>query len=76
VLLDWHSGGGTDRYDLSDFRVAMSVQFVFWAFGSVQVLRFRRKAISHLDRLHPGVVDAMKRGEAVVHLGFHDREGV
>ncbi|HEX3932954.1 MAG TPA: MFS transporter [Nocardioides sp.] len=76
VLLDWHSGGGADRYDLSDFRVAMSVQFVFWAFGSVQVLRFRRKAISHLDRLHPGVVDAMKRGEAVVHLGFHEREGV
>jgi sugar phosphate permease len=77
VLLDWHSGGGgSDRYDLSDFRVAMSVQFVFWAFGSVQVLRFRRKAISHLDRLHPGVVDAMKRGEAVAHLGFHEREGV
>ena len=28
VLLDWHSGGGSASYDLDDFRVAMSVQFV------------------------------------------------
>jgi nitrate/nitrite transporter NarK len=77
VLLDWHSGGGGgDTYDLDDFRVAMSVQFAFWAFGALQILRYRRKAISHLHRLHPGVVDAMKRGEAVAHLGFHEREGV
>jgi MFS family permease len=77
VLLDWHSGGGgTHSYRLADFRVAMSVQFVFWALGAVQILRYRRKAIGHLHRLHPGVVDAMKRGEPVVHLGFHEREGV
>ena len=54
----------------------MSVQFPFWAFGAVQILRYRQKAISHLRRLHPGVVEAMKRGEAVAHLGFHEREGV
>ncbi len=77
VLLDWHSGaGGTDTYDLADFRFAMSVQYAFWAFGAVQIVRYRHKAISHLHRLHPGVVDAMKRGEAVAHLGFHEREGV
>jgi MFS family permease len=76
VLLDWHSHGGSGTYRLDDFRVAMSVQFAFWAFGAVQILRYRRKAISHLHRLHPGVVEAMKRGEAVVHLGFHEREGV
>jgi predicted MFS family arabinose efflux permease len=77
VLLDWHSGGGgAASYDLGDFRVAMSVQFVFWAFGAVQILRFRRKAISHLQRVHPGAVDALKRGEPVAHLGFHEREGV
>jgi nitrate/nitrite transporter NarK len=77
ILLDWHSGGGgADSYDLADFRVAMSVQFLFWGFGAVQILRYRHKAISHLRRLHPGVVEAMKRGEAVVHLGFHEREGV
>jgi nitrate/nitrite transporter NarK len=77
VVLDWHSGGGgTDTYHFADFRVAMSVQYLFWAFGAVQILRYRRKAISHLQRLHPGVVDAMKRGEAFAHLGFHEREGV
>jgi len=77
ILLDRHSGGGgADTYDLADFRVAMSVQFVFWGFGAVQILRYRHKAIGHLRRLHPGVVEAMKRGEAVAHLGFHEREGV
>jgi len=77
IVLDWHSsGGGADSYSLGDFRVAMSVQFVFWAFGAAQILRYRRKALRHLHRLHPGVVEAMKRGEAVVHLGFHEREGV
>lgn len=75
VLLDWHNGDRSG-YDLADFRVAMSVQFAFWAFGAVQVVRFRRKAVRHLNRLHPGVVDQMKRGEPVAHLGFHEREGV
>jgi MFS family permease len=77
VLLDWHSGSrGPTSYDLGDFRVAMSVQFVFWGFGAVMILRYRRKAIAHLHRLHPGVVESMKRGEAFAHLGFHEREGV
>jgi MFS family permease len=77
VLLDWHSGGGgTGTYGLDDFRVAMSVQVVFWVFGAVQILRYRRKAIAHLRRLHPGAVESLKRGEPVAHLGFHEREGV
>jgi MFS family permease len=76
VLLDWHSSGGAASYDLADFRVAMSVQFVFWIFGAVMILRYRRKAIAHLHRIHPGVVESMKRGEAFAHLGFHEREGV
>ena len=33
-------------------------------------------AIHHLNRVHPGVVEQMKRGEAFAHLGFHEREGV
>jgi hypothetical protein len=77
VLLDWHSGSrGPTSYDLSDFRVAMSVQYLFWGFGAVQILRYRRKAIAHLHRVHPGVVESMRRGEAFAHLGFHEREGV
>jgi sugar phosphate permease len=77
VLLDWHSGGsGSATYDLSDFRFALSVQYFFWAFGIVQILRYRRKALVHLGEQHPGAIDQMKRGEAVAHLGFHEREGV
>jgi sugar phosphate permease len=77
ILLDRTSGGGAAAsYDLDDFRVAMSVQFVFWGFGAAMILRYRHKAISHLHRVHPGVVESMKRGEAFAHLGFHEREGV
>jgi nitrate/nitrite transporter NarK len=77
ILLDWHSGGGgADTYDLADFRVAMSVQFLFWGFGAFMILRYRHKAIAHLHRVHPGVAESMKRGEAFAHLGFHEREGV
>jgi MFS family permease len=76
VVLDWHSGGGAATYGLDDFRWAMSVQVLFWVFGAIQILRYRRKAISHLHRLHPGAVEALKRGEPVAHLGFHEREGL
>lgn len=76
VLLDWHSGGGGATYDLGDFRIAMSVQYAFWIFGAIQILRYRRKAIDHLRRVHPGVAESMRRGEAFAHLGFHEREGV
>jgi sugar phosphate permease len=77
VLLDRHSGGGgSASYDLADFRVALSVQYLFWGFGIAQILRYRHKALVHLDRVHPGAVQQMKRGEVFVHLGFHEREGV
>ncbi len=76
VVLDWRQPGGTSAYDLDDFRVAMSVQYVFWTFGAIQILRYRHKAIAHLHRVHPGAVETMKRGEPFVHPGFSDREGV
>ena len=33
VVLDLLEPGGAAAYDLDDFRVALSVQFAFWAFG-------------------------------------------
>ena len=54
----------------------MSVQYLMWALGIVEILRYRRKAIAHLRREHPGAVEAMQRGGAFVHPGFADREGV
>ena len=74
VVLDLRAGSSS--YDLDDFRVAMSVQYLFWGLGAFQILRYRRKAVAHLHRVHPGAVESMKRGEPFVHPGFADREGV
>jgi sugar phosphate permease len=76
VVLDWREPRGATAYDLGDFRVAMCVQYVFWALGSFQILRYRYKALAHLERLHPGAVAQLKRGEPFVHPGFADREGI
>ncbi|HET8961235.1 MFS transporter [Nocardioides sp.] len=76
VVLEWREPSGVAAYGLDDFRVAMAVQYLFWGLGTVQVLRYRRRAIDHLHRLHPGAVEQMKRGEPFVHPGFVDREGV
>lgn len=75
VVLDLHSHGRAD-YDFGDFRMAMAVQYVFWGFGIFQILRYRRKGLDHLRRMHPGAVEKMRRGEPFVHPGFSDREGV
>lgn len=76
VVLDLREPGGMGAYSLTDFKIAMATQYVCWLLGAFQVLRYRRKAIAHLHRVHPGAVETMKRGEPFVHPGFHDREGV
>jgi hypothetical protein len=75
VVLDLRSGG-IASYDLEDFRWAMSVQYLIWGFGVAQIVRYRRKAIAHLRREHPGAVESLKRGQPFVHPGFADQEGV
>jgi hypothetical protein len=76
VILDLRQPGGMAAYDLDDYRAALSVQYVFWALGIAQVLRYRRRGLAHLRREHPGAVESMRRGEPFVHPGFSDREGV
>jgi sugar phosphate permease len=76
LVLDAREPAGQSAYDLGDFRVAMCVQYLFWAVGAFQVLRYRRKALAHLARVHPGAVEQLKRGETFVHPGIGDREGV
>jgi hypothetical protein len=76
VVLDLRQPGGMAAYDLDDYRAALSVQYVFWTLGVVQILRYRRRGIAHLRRVHPGAVESMRRGEPFVHPGFSDREGV
>ncbi len=54
VVLDLREPRGASAYDLTDFKVALAVQYLFWALGAVQVLRYRRRAVAHLKRVHPG----------------------
>ena len=76
VVLDLREPRGVAAYDLGDFRVALCVQYAFWALGVVQIVRYRRKAVDHLRREHPGAVETLKSGQPFVHPGFADREGV
>jgi sugar phosphate permease len=75
-VLDRRQPAGIDYYDLDDFRAAMSVQYLFWALGAIEIVRYRHKALDHLRRVHPGAIETLKRGEPFVHPGFGDREGV
>jgi sugar phosphate permease len=72
VVLDLEEPGGMSAYDLDDFRVAMSVQYLFWAFGVLQILRFRRRAVRHLKRVHPGAVEELRAGHPWAHPGLDD----
>ena len=76
LVLELREPTGVAAYGLDDFRVALAVQYAFWAFGAFQMLRYRHKAVAHLHRVHPGAVEMMKRGQTFVHPGIGDREGV
>lgn len=76
LVLDLREPGGMDAYSLTDFKVALAVQYLFWGLGAWQVWRYRRRAIVHLARLHPEGLAALRRGETFVHPGIGDHEGV
>jgi len=44
IVLDQVAPGGPSTYTPNSFRAAMSVQYIVWVIGLVQILRFRRKA--------------------------------
>lgn len=72
IVLDLRESGGMASYDRGDFQVALSVQFVFWAIGVAQILRYRRRAITHLDEHHPGASDLLRSGRQWTHPGLPD----
>ncbi|MCW2834726.1 MAG: transporter [Nocardioides sp.] len=72
LVLDLRESGGMSSYDLTDFRWALSVQLLFWAVGIIQILRYRRRAITHLDRHHPGATDELRAGRQWTHPGLPD----
>lgn len=75
VVLDLSEPRGMDAYTLGDFKLAMSVQYLFWALGIVQTLRYRRRGLAHLARVHPGSIEQMRAGRPFVHPGI-GTEGV
>ena len=75
VVLDLVEPGGMDAYTLDDYRLALSVQYLFWGFGVVQILRYRRRGLAHLARVHPGATEQMRAGRPFVHPGI-GTEGV
>jgi MFS family permease len=75
VVLDLSAPGGMGTYTLGDFKLAMAVQYLFWALGVFQTLRYRRRGLAHLDRVHPGSIEQMRAGRPFVHPGI-GTEGV
>jgi MFS family permease len=43
LVLDWRTPGGGTDYTPSAFRWAMSLQYVLWSLGLVQIWRYRRR---------------------------------
>jgi MFS family permease len=60
VILSLRSSGGPSSYTLDDFRLAFSVQYVFWAVGLLGVLHNRRRLRAarglDLDPVHQAVL--------------------
>ena len=65
-ILDVVAPGGPETYTLDDFRIAMSVMFVFWFFGGVQVWRYRQKSKFFLEQRSPGSLDRLREGETLL----------
>lgn len=66
VVLDRLAPGGPDTYTLGDLRWAMSVQFLFWALGAVQLVRYRRRGLAHIDAAHPDALAALREGRTLL----------
>jgi MFS family permease len=61
-VLDWRTPGGGTNYSASAFRWAMSVQYLLWAVGLVQIWRYRVRARALALREQAGVVDRDELG--------------
>ena len=66
VVLDRLAPGGQSDYTLDDFRIAMSVQFLFWGLGVVQLVRYRRKSLRHIEDVAPEALAALRRGDTLL----------
>lgn len=58
IVLDQVAPGGPSTYTVDSFRAAMSVQYIVWVLGVVQILRFRGKARRAQKRDQPELYTA------------------
>jgi cyanate permease len=65
LVLQATTPAGSTDYSLGSFKWAFSVQYVLWAIGIVQTLRYRRRTIRALVKRDPDAYAALRRG---VHL--------
>ncbi|SFK52202.1 Sugar phosphate permease [Geodermatophilus ruber] len=56
---------GSTEYSLTAFKWAFATQYVFWAIGAAQALRYRRRVVRGLAERDPEALAALRRG---VHL--------
>ncbi|CAN7314197.1 MFS transporter [Knoellia sp. LjRoot47] len=65
LILDARAPEGPGSYTLTDFKVALSVQFLLWGLGAFQIWRYRHKGLEFVDE-HPGALDALRSGETLL----------
>ncbi len=65
-ILDRLAPGGPSTYTVGTFKVAMSAQYLVWALGLVQILRYRRKARRGLRESDPDAYAALRAGQSIV----------
>jgi MFS family permease len=61
ILLDVFTPGASKDYTPGAYRLAMSVQYVGWVLGGIQVWRFRHRARAHLEATQPDAFREMRR---------------
>lgn len=65
IVLDRVAPGGPATYTADSFRLAMSVQYLVWGLGVVQILRYRRQVRRELKANDPEAYAALRAGEAI-----------
>lgn len=64
LVLDWRTPGTSTAYSAESFRWAMSVQYVLWAVGIVQIWRYRRRTRAQLVAEDPDARERWRGGLA------------
>jgi hypothetical protein len=65
MVLQLVTPAGSTEYSLTAFKIAFATQYVVWAVGIAQTLRWRRRTERLLAQQDPAALEALRRG---VHL--------